>query len=82
MLKEFFQKLGRNAISKCSKWLLIAVIACITWIGFIDEQVKSTGQRLYEQGQQLYKETESPSLPPAKKDSVLNKYIEKNKHYE
>lgn len=50
---------------------MITGIACITWIGFIGEQVKSTGHRLYEQGKQLYMENTKQSLSPAKKDSVL-----------
>lgn len=82
MLNKYFHHLGKKIIFKCVKWLMIVVIACITWIGFIGEQVKSTGLRLYKQGQLLYIETAKPPLPTAKKDSVLNKYIEKNKHYE
>lgn len=72
MLSKFFHHIGRKAASKCAKWLIIAVIALITWIGFIGEQLKSTGKRLYKDGQQLYMEAICPSLPPAKKDSVLD----------
>ncbi|MDR0185303.1 hypothetical protein FIN92_01640 [Prevotella brunnea] len=61
---------------------MITGIACITWIGFIGEQAKSPGHRLYEQGQQLYMENTKQPLPSAKKDSVFDKYIEKNKRYE
>ena len=82
MLSKYFHHLGRKAVSKCIKWLMITGIACITWIGFIGEQVKSTGHRLYEQGQLLYMENTKQPFPSAKKDSVLDKYIEKNKRYE
>ncbi len=82
MLSKFFIILAKKAVPKCIKWLIITVIACITWIGFIGDQVKSTGHRLYEQGQQLYMESTKQPLSPAKTDSVLGKHIEKNKRYE
>ena len=82
MLSKYFHHLGKKAVSKCIKWLMITGIACIIWIGYIGEQVKSTGHRLYEQGQLLYMENTKQPFPSAMKDSVLDKYIEKNKRYE
>lgn len=79
---RYFHNLGRKAVSKCAEWLMITVIAGITWTGFIGGQVKPAAHRLYEQGRLLYMENTKQPLPPAKKDSVPDKYIEKNKRYE
>lgn len=66
----------------CLKWLVIIIIASITWIAFIGEQAKLTGLQLYEQGLQLYMENSQKPLPPVQKNCTLEKYIEQNKCYE
>lgn len=69
MFGKHLHYLGKKLVSKCSKWLLIAVIAYIIWIGFISEQLKSTGKRLYKQGEQFYKEIKETPSSVIPKDS-------------
>lgn len=57
MLKGNFRNIGRKAASKIGRWLLAAAVAVITWVSAISQATHERGKRLYEQGQQLYRET-------------------------
>jgi hypothetical protein len=61
MLDNYFHNLGWKLIGKAARWILVAVIALITWLTVISPSTHRRGRKLYEQGKQLYEETKESS---------------------
>lgn len=61
VLDNYFHNLGRKVIGKAARWILVAVIALITWLTVISPSTHDRGSKLYEQGKQLYEETKESS---------------------
>lgn len=60
MLDNYFHNLGRKVIGKVVRWILVAIIALITWLTVINPSTHHRGRKLYEQGKQLYEDTKEP----------------------
>ena len=63
MIERYLRRLGKNVAIKLQKWLLTAVIGYLTWVSVIGSLQKAKGKQLIQQGEQLYNESKSVSLP-------------------
>lgn len=63
MIERYLRRLGKNVAIKLQKWLLTAVIGYLTWVSVIGSLQKAKGKQLIQQGEQLYSESKSVSIP-------------------
>ena len=66
MIERYLRRLGKNVAIKLQKWLLTAVIGYLTWVSVIGSLQKAKGKQLIQQGEQLYNESKSVSIPTGK----------------
>ena len=58
MIKNYFQKYGTKIVSK---YILVLLIAGVTWVVAISPSMYKRGEQLYEQGKLFYNEEKAPS---------------------
>ena len=61
MIKNYFQKYGTKIVSKMAKYILVLLVASVTWVVAISPSMYKRGEQLYEQGKLFYNEEKAPS---------------------
>lgn len=61
MIKNYFQKYGTKIVLKMAKYILVLLIASVTWVVAISPSMYKRGEQLYEQGKLFYNEEKAPS---------------------
>lgn len=83
MNKNYFQKYGTKIVSKRTKYILVLLIAGVTWVVAISPSMYKRGEQLYEQGKKFYNEERIPSSATMfyqkNSDSSIINIIEKEK---
>ena len=83
MNKNYFQKYGTKIVSKMTKYILVLLIAGVTWVVAISPSMYKRGEQLYEQGKKFYNEERNPSSATMfyqkNSDSYVINIIEKEK---
>lgn len=64
MIKNYFQKYGTKIVSKMAKYILVLLIAGVTWVVAISPSMYKRGEQLYEQGKLFYNEEKLQVLLP------------------
>lgn len=73
MIERYLRRLGKNVAIKLQKWLLTAVIGYLTWVSVIGSLQKAKGKQLIQQGEQLYNESKSVSIPTTSQTIKMKK---------
>lgn len=80
MIKSYLRNLGGKIIYRLVKYIVILLIAIITWEGFIKDKSESRGKKLYHESKQFYKEAKHGIVTPTydmREDSSSIYFIEK-----